>query len=495
MRASPPAVAALFVSIASIASLAACAGASGDESRARDAHRSHADESPEDEAREARAARGRQLAGLEPSAVAPADRAAYFGAVSSIRSTEDRSAPPNPDPDTPNPEAIRKVLLLDSIVGASDPALAAQVREWLIRAAGDFAQAYANQTAKVLASPPSSSWHRAEAAWVAWLSARLATLTEDEVVAVAYDVFGDRQAPAVRWFPGLDRFAFGLAVADLWIREGHPGLTDHNFPASEHFVCSVQNDYGKLSSWCEDGGGWWYRRALASDADTKRLAEAVLARKDAPLTRAVAVGIGLSPKTLDVLHTWEKDAGVWRDALLVVAREDDWHWMRDWLMPEMKRVWTDHPPWHGAILYALAMASGQYPDEGAGEVIDAYNRFLHDVAHGVTRDDFASFLDQTPRAIEFARWAMNERTKGWSVADVILPRLDAYFALPEGVPEGSPTGPGFASIVGHMCYRDHDVAGLAKLKAYFDKRAPSHPGDRLNVMMDSYGPKVCGAER
>jgi hypothetical protein len=44
-----------------------------------------------------------------------------------------------------------------------------------------------------------------------------------------------------------------------------------------------------------------------------------------------------------------------------------------------------------------------------------------------------------------------------------------------------------------MCYADQDLAGLAKLKAYFDKRAPAHPGDKLNLMMDGYGAKECHA--
>jgi hypothetical protein len=435
---------------------------------------------------EARDARERALAALEPTAVAPGDRRDYFFAVINTPRSN-TSEPLTPEPRTPDAEAIRKVLWLEQLVGPADPVLTGRIRDWMVHQGSDFLSAYVNETSKVLALPPSSPWHRAEAAWGAWLTAHVSTFTEQEAQAVGYAISYGGQATGVQQFPGVDRFAFALSVADMWIREGHPGLRDHNYPASEDIVCSVENDYGKLSSYCEDGHGWWYKLALQTDADTQRLTQAVLVRKDAMLTQAVALGIGLSPKTLDILKVWEQDPGVWRDALLAIARENDWHWMRDWLFPEMRRVWAAHPPWRGTILYALAMAAGEFADNGKEfECNVAFDHFAHDFAGGVTRTDFASFLDQAPRAIEFARWLMPDRVKGWSVADVIVPKLDAYFALPENSPPDSPRGPGFGALEGFMCYQDHDLADLAKLKAYFDRRAPSHPGDRLNTLMSDY---------
>jgi hypothetical protein len=49
--------------------------------------------------------------------------------------------------------------------------------------------------------------------------------------------------------------------------------------------------------------------------------------------------------------------------------------------------------------------------------------------------------------------------------------------------------------VGALCYTDFDARGWAKLRAYFDRRAASHPGDPLNVIMDlgHYAPARCHA--
>jgi hypothetical protein len=111
----------------------------------------------------------------------------------------------------------------------------------------------------------------------------------------------------------------------------------------------------------------------------------------------------------------------------------------------------------------------------------------------VTRADVDAFLDQAPRSLELAVWVLPARTRGWSVADAILPRLDAYLALADDVPEGSPPGPGLGILVGYLCEDDFDPAGWAKLRAYFDSRARSHPGDRTNRIMDlgRFAPKRC----
>jgi len=81
--------------------------------------------------------------------------------------------------------------------------------------------------------------------------------------------------------------------------------------------------------------------------------------------------------------------------------------------------------------------------------------------------------------------------------NAVLPRLDAYFALPKDIPEGSPAGPGLGILVSQLCWDDFDAGAWARLRAYFDKRAPSHPGDPTNRITDlgPYAPKRCARQR
>jgi hypothetical protein len=448
-------------------------------------------QTPPPPSREELAAKTAALASLEPTAVAPPDRAAYFDALTHVTASRRNGEHPEAgSPDEPDPDVVRKVLALSQVVGTSDARLASRIREWLYDRVSDFLQAYAYETAKVLASPPTSRWRQSEAAWGSWAMAQLPTMTEQEAGKLNYGV--SAYVPdGVKAFPTLDRFSVGLSIADLWVRAGHPEV-DRNRSAFENVVCAVHNDYGKLSAYCGGGRAWWYREALSSDVLTHRLAAAVVARHDPPLTTAVTLGIGTSPKTLAVLTDFEQDAGVWRDALLAISRVDDLHWLQDWLVPDLRRIWKSRVSWRGVVLYALAEASGKYADEQHEQhgVVD-WAHFSRNFEGGVNRADFATFLDQSPRSLELARWVMPVRTKGWSVVDVVLPRLDGYFALPHDVPAGAPPGPGFDSVVAYLCYRDHDMMGLAKLRAYFAKRAPAHPGDPLNTLMDHYTTKDC----
>jgi hypothetical protein len=173
-----------------LASAVACAGASHDAPTSR--HPVGPQGDGDDPARGERQARKDALAAAEPDAVAPSERGAYFDAVTGggtgYRNYE-VSARSSPDPDTPDPERIRKVLRLDQLVGTSDPTLAPRIHAWLVGVAGELMQAYANQTAKVLASPPTSPWHRSEAAWVTWVNSHVTTFSENDAYGIGMNVF------------------------------------------------------------------------------------------------------------------------------------------------------------------------------------------------------------------------------------------------------------------------------------------------------------------
>jgi hypothetical protein len=431
------------------------------------------------------------VSAAEPQAVALEERAVYLDAIEQWGGSGGRPSPAeSPEPRRPDMEAVRKVLGLKELVGDSDPALAARIRTWLLARVDELASAYNDDAAKVRALPPTSRWRQIEAGFITWLNRALPTLTEEELGHVEWKIEDlVRYDKGVNAFAGVDRIALGMAAVDLWIRAGHP-KPDRNRHLFYSVLCAVEVRSGMLRRSC-DSDGWWYKEQTASEAGTRRLAQAVLARRDRDLARTVAVAMGRTSMTLTFLAEIEKDAALWQTAVIAISSHEERAWTHDFLLPELRRAWKTYPDRRGAILYSVAQASTHPEAELPVQVVGFLN-FTRDWGSGVGRTELVAFLDQHPRAIELLAWLMPARTPGWSVVDVLVPRLEAYFALSRDTADDAPRGPGFERIVSVLC-KEHAFGELAKLRTYFERRAPAHPGDRLNMIMDSYTPKTCRA--
>jgi hypothetical protein len=414
--------------------------------------------------------------------VPPPERRGYFEFL-----TNRRDPPPRDprEPREPDPDTVVAAVALWSLVGDSDPRLAIDVRAWLMGAMRDFAIAYRDDGERVVAVPPHARWRQAEASWVAWAKALLPTMTDDEKLAIAESLFVrtrgsdgvDRPAPFA--FPGFDRFAFGLSIADAWVRAGHPRSSGPPALAAlfAAVVCpkSIAAD-GAVSSTgrCTYG---WYRDALGDDATTRRLTDALLARKDLDLVEAVFTAVDFMPAGGDKLgrlfsltRALDADDAEWHRAFRTIADErseggDVARWIE-----EARRQWAAHPTRHGALLYALAEIDRSSDVDKVG-----WNHFAATFGAPVGARDFTAYLDEGGRAMSLANAVWPALSPGWSRAGVIVPRLDAYFADPALHDRQDPEH-ALGAIAARLC-AEGAAADMAQMRAYFQRHAASHPGE------------------
>ncbi len=438
---------------------------------------------------------GRRFANVEPDAVAPADRAAYFewldsgGADVAWRASmrSQLQHPSQPTEPRYGPGTIQKVLRLAQLAGGGDPKLAADIRKWLLGLMDDYVGAYWNDSASILGLPPDAPWHRAEAAWSTWLASTMSSLPDDEVGSIVHYAFSPVR-DGVRAFPGFDPFAYGLMIADRWARAGHPTSESAYYT---DVVCPVKYDANdpRGRTVCRDSE--WYPYVLRTEESTKRLAQALVARRDPVLTRTIFRTVGTN---LALWRELEADEPTWHDATLERANDQE---QGDAPVSELRRLWRTYPARRGVILYMLATSWGntdlpsEYIVNDKVDDMARYTRFPSSFDGGVTRADFASFLEQGPRAVGMSQWVMPYLTKGWSPVDLLLPRLDAYLLLPEDERRRAGQSDPFLGTVLYVC--KHEPQGeFAKLWAYHQKReAARKPGDALDSSLGGLTPKEC----
>ena len=423
-------------------------------------------------------------ASMRAQDVPPSERRGYFEFLTNRR---DPPARDPREPREPDPDSVVGAVALSSLVGDTDPRLAADVRSWLMGAMRDFASAYEQDAERVVALPPRSRWRQAEASWVAWANARLAAMTDEEKLAIVESVFvrtrgpdgADKAAPFA--FPGFDRFAFGLAIADAWAHAGHPkgGGPQAQAELFAAVVCpkSIGAD-GAVSSAgrCDYA---WYRDALDDSATTRRLTDALLARKDPDLVEAVFTAIDFMPAGGDKLgrlfslaQALDADDAEWRRAFHAIAddRAEGGEVAR-WV-DEARRQWAAHPARHGTLLYALA----QVDRYGDGDRV-GWERFAGTFGASLGARDFAAYLDEGVRAMSLAHAVWPALSPGWSRAGVLQPRLDAYVGDP-ATRLYDPQDPqrALGAIAGRLC-AEGSAADMAQIRAFFERRFATHPGE------------------
>jgi hypothetical protein len=417
--------------------------------------------------------------------VPPSERRSYFEFLTNRR---DPPARDPREPREPDPDAVVGAVALSSLVGDSDPRLAADVRAWLMIVVRDFASAYGTDGERVVALTPRSRWRQAEASWVAWANARLATMTDEEKLALVESVFVrargadgvDRAAPFA--FPGFDRFAFGLSIADAWARAGHPkgsGPPSSQLELFSAVVCpkSIAAD-GAVSSAgrCDYA---WYRDALDDGATTRRLTDALLARKDLDLVAAVFTGVDFMSAGGDKLEllfslarSLDADDALWRRAFHVIAddRAEGGEVAR-W-MDEARRQWAARPPRHGVLLYALA----QVDRDADGDNVP-WERFASKFGAPLDARDFAAYLDEGVRAVSRAAVVWPALSPGWSRAAVLVPRLDGYLSDPATrLYDHQDPERALGTIAERLC-AEGALADMAQIRAFLARRIATHPGE------------------
>ncbi len=305
----------------------------------------------------------------------------------------------------------------------------------------DFAGAYDHDGERVVALPAWSRWRRAEGAWVAWANANLAAMTAEEKLALVEWVFvrtrgtdGVYHAASFA-FPGFDRFAFGLSIADAWARAGHPRGGEQppgQLALFAAVVCPIDVAVDGATSSIGRCDYVWYRDALDDAATTRRLMDALLAHKDLDLVQAVFTAIDFMPAPGDKLaslfsltHALDADDAAWRRAFRVIADDRAEAGEAPRWTDEARRQWAGHSARHGTLLYALA----QVDRYGDGDKV-GWDRFGDTFGAPLDARDFGAYLDEGVRAMSLAHVVWPALSPGWSRAAVLVPRLDAYLDDP-----------------------------------------------------------------
>jgi hypothetical protein len=238
----------------------------------------------------------------------------------------------------------------------------------------------------------------------------------------------------------------------------------------------------------------WYRDALGDGATTRRLTDALLARKDLDLVEAVFSAVDFMPATGDKLgrlfslaRALDADDAEWHRAFRTIADsqmaiagansqmaiagaiDSEGSDVARWV-EEARRQWAAHPTRHGALLYALAEVDRSSDVDKVG-----WHHFAATFGAPVGARDFTAYLDEGGRAMSLANAVWPALSPGWSRAGVIVPRLDAYLADPALHDQQDPEH-ALGAVAARLC-AEGAAADMAQMRAFFQRHAASHPGE------------------
>ena len=260
-----------------------------------------------------------------------------------------------------DPRRVEGMVMLDRLAG-SDLALAREVRAWLVTAASDFSSTYHHHQAEVEAAAPDAPFHRAEAAYVAWL--RTANLTIEERGELASHLWvidfrkkeGDRFAPYA--YPGLDPMAFSFEAVDAWIAAGHPtGPTTPRLFLDVVAPATLETKQGELRLERHGRSAQsFYAWGLADRTREDAFEKGVLARPDAAFDTAVFANAHTLLRDegtyLGFLRRFERTPVAWRIGADVHRASEDRPSAA--LLDESRRLWREVPAARPHALYWFA---------------------------------------------------------------------------------------------------------------------------------------------
>jgi hypothetical protein len=377
-----------------------------------------------------------------------------------------------------------------------DPALAKDVRAWLVRAAGEIVSVYFNQPDAVESSPPGSPFRIGEADYERWLASELPKMSADERSAISRVLFigdprvarGDRFSTAA--FTTIDRHAFYFSVVDAWIRDGHPPR-DASAPVASLYggvVCPfvVERDHGvelrRSAGRCQSPG--YYDWALADPSREDAFVKGVLARSDPKLTAVVFYATRGARRDvgheLRFLRRFEGAPAHWSigaDDLVERGGRPP-----DEVIEEGRRLWRTSPAFRPGVLrwFALRMYNAYDQKEWA------------DLLQGTLLDDagLAAYLERGPEAFRLLPAAWPALAKGGRARTIVAklgPILDGK-TRPEA---GQKDAAGTLVDVAHLLCDERADGELAEIHAFAERELPRRPGQGLAAVSEESSPDAC----
>jgi hypothetical protein len=436
--------------------------------------------------------------GKMPDEVPRAEHAAYFeyltltrpgyGNLSERAASNEQAHLPEVDrlAADPHAETILRIARLGELLGGSSEPLSMAVREWLAGQAAYFEHTYETRGELLARIAQGCAWRRGEAAWVRWLNQNVAALSDELKVNLARVILpsrgrcraGDPCADQPASFPGFDRIAFGLAVAEQWSKDGHPREGEgKRFELEDEVLCPhVLGEDGRRTR-NRGCSAAFYQIAMASDATRARLVQE-LARRDDPLLVDEVFANSDQVPSLRVVATWrglEPHIRQWQAAARVIIEHllpEREH--ADAIVAEANRLWRDAPDKRGTALVVLTSTTRgldrHYADPRWADFEKRYGE-------AVSQKVFAAYLDHGALAMKLVPMIWPALGKGYSRADSIVAHLDRFMADP-GVQRGQDGEPNktLRAIAGRMC-DDNATQELTRLHAWIEQRSRSHTAE------------------
>lgn len=396
-----------------------------------------------------------------------------------------------------DPEASRIAEGTDLLARVKDDALKTKLRSWLAtQGLSYFARVYSSHGSLLERVSASSEFRRAERLWTNWLGASLPELSAAERLRVAQALF-ERSGPEEKKrtgksypayaFPGIDRFAFGSAVADEWIKAGHPATVADDRDKSNLFAFVVCPKAPGASPLCDYG---WYRFAADQGELGKSLAQLIIARGDEPLLDASLEGAFRAGGSSALMSLWGGLASaekVWLQALDKIIKnfpDGDPASYFSAIAPH----YTTKPALRGKFLYLLARTDRQ----GGGAI--EWARFPKHFKSALTEADFRAFLEAAgPDGVPLSWVVWGGLSKGWSRTAVLVPRLNA-FATDKALREKDRDEPWKTlQQIGVRVCKEQIEADVKQLNDFFSAQA-SRPGDdaaNFERLASGTRPDVC----
>ena len=436
---------------------------------------------------------------VELRAISGADEAAYFrwltrtrpgyGSIWEMRhSSTYRSDSTVKISENPHAEVIARVVSLHAKVDSDHSALANTVRAWLFEQLAWLTNQYQSNRESWHSMGNGTAMRRGELALCGWLQEKLPHANADERLLALNSLFV-RDVPDA--YPGVDRFAFGLAEADAWIAAGKPSEGGETSQAKlmDEVVCpSVREADGnrQRSRSCRHD---WLLYAI-SDANNRKKLAAALDTRDPELTEQLFASLRYSSfsGTNALFRLLNPKRPAFSAALKTFAEvlAND---QGSAVVDTAKVLWREQPDRRGDVLYILARAQGH--DRTLSDY--AWGRFQEQYGEPIRERDLQGFLEHGVPAFEFLPPMWPAIAKGFSRTKPVVERL--AILLPDASqPAASKSISILSSMISRLC-EDKASADLDTLHRALDSRVAAHPPERtalLTLLHDS-GPGGCVA--
>lgn len=402
--------------------------------------------------------------------VATGERHAYFTYLVRTRPGHGQLARRSHD------AVVAEVVVLHGLATGSDPELAATTRAWLFDQLAYFHNVYDGP------SKPPASFRPAEIAFARFLNEELPKASAKERLEAARQLYGQVPADA---YPGVDRFAFGLAVVDEWVRAGRPApgpSEDPQLALYEEIVCPIaRGPRGERdrSSGCASAARGWLRYAVSDEPHRARLARALDERNDAALADQVFSTL----YDAGVMSQLDPRKASFRAAIDVLAAQRG-----NTLETEGARLWKEHPEHRGSALFLIAKSRSGY-DSYSGD--EYWSRFARSYGASVDAAMLGGMLSHGAAAFAEVPKLWLALAPGFSRVDVLLPRLDSFLPDATSPSAGDVLRP-LSRVVGRLC-DDHNAGDLAKLQSYLARRSVARPAEMraLSTLQRDTAPGGC----